>query len=299
MKIILKKLNFIFIIIFLVINGCNYNRILEHIIPKEESDFAKNILSNLKAHNYTEVKRNLNPQILTDDVDSNLVKASKLFPTGNILSIKPIGYRNFISGRDYQATLSFEYQCTNGWAVASITLSKNNNSFLINWIKINQFKKSQEEINAFSFSHKSFGHYLFLLFAILIILFEAITIITLIKTKVASKKWLWFIFVLFGFCGITLNWTSGEIGFQLLTLRILSVGIISSSPYSPWFLSISFPIGAIIFWFKRKSLSINFSEQNKIKNNETTIDESWECPKCKEKNPNNIYKCSKCGYTVI
>lgn len=33
--------------------------------------------------------------------------------------------------------------------------------------------------------------------------------------------------------------------------------------------------------------------------NGTASNETWECPKCKNKNPNGTFKCEKCGYQVV
>lgn len=32
---------------------------------------------------------------------------------------------------------------------------------------------------------------------------------------------------------------------------------------------------------------------------EITKEATWDCPKCKFDNPNNSYKCKKCGYSLV
>lgn len=46
---------------------------------------------------------------------------------------------------------------------------------------------------------------------------------------------------------MSLNWTSGEIGFALLNVSLPWVRAGAASPYAPWILQVGFPIGAALF----------------------------------------------------
>jgi len=65
---------------------------------------------------------------------------------------------------------------------------------------------------------------------------------------------LWIIFILFGFVTFSLNWTTGEFEIQLISIKLFGVGIIKLGIIAPWIVSFSIPIGAIIFWIKRKKV---------------------------------------------
>ena len=102
----------------------------------------------------------------------------------------------------------------------------------------------------FTFKNKGFLHYLFLFFATLIPIFIIITLIFAIKTKL-KNKWLWIIGILFGFIKFSINWTTGQVGFNLINISILGAGFSKPGNIAPWILSFSLPIVAIIFWHKR------------------------------------------------
>jgi hypothetical protein len=70
------------------------------------------------------------------------------------------------------------------------------------------------------------------------------------------------IFILGGIGTISINWVSGEYGFKILQYLLFGSGVNAASEYAPWFVTAGFPLGAIIFWFKRKS----FIEQGKANN---------------------------------
>ena len=296
-----KNIKYILIATLLIIESCNsnYDKLVKSMAPKNESTFAKNILEDLRKNDFIKIKPFLNAQLLTDDVDSKLLETAKYFPNGKLINIKIIGYNSFNSPNDHQALLTYEYQFSDGWVVASLALESENNSFVINRININRFKKSLEEINALTFKDKPIKYYIFILFGILILLFVIVTFIVCIKTKYLSKKWLWLIFILISIFGITLNWTTGNIGFKLIQFSILGVSLTASSPNSPWFLGLSLPVGAIVFWIKRKSLVSNPVKGIVNEDLEVLENGTWKCPKCNEENKNNVHKCSNCGYTLL
>ncbi len=73
-----------------------------------------------------------------------------------------------------------------------------------------------------------------------------------IRTPVAKRKWLWILFVLVGIGAIGVNWTTGQFSFRVATLNLLGAAAVSAGPHAPWFISVGFPLGAIMFWVKRR-----------------------------------------------
>ena len=67
---------------------------------------------------------------------------------------------------------------------------------------------------------------------------------------------LWIIFILFGLGPLSLNWTTDQIGFSLLSFLLFSGSAMASSIYSPWIISVSLPVGAVLFWIFRNKLRL-------------------------------------------
>lgn len=93
-----------------------------------------------------------------------------------------------------------------------------------------------------------------LFLAILVPLFTLYALILCIRTKIEKKKWLWVIFVLAGIASFSVDWTTGQWRIVPLSFQLLGAGA-SAPPYGPWVISVSLPLGAIIFLLKRKRLS--------------------------------------------
>jgi hypothetical protein len=71
----------------------------------------------------------------------------------------------------------------------------------------------------------------------------------------AGRKWLWVLFILLGLGKLAVNWSTGEWQVMPLAVQVFSASIFSS-PYSPWILAVSFPLGAIVFLFRRRELQV-------------------------------------------
>lgn len=118
---------------------------------------------------------------------------------------------------------------------------------------------SQKELNKFKLADKSALHYIILLLSCIVSIFILVSLVYCIKTPIQKRKWLWVLFILGGIGAISINWSTGEFGFKIIQYQFFGATAIASSEYAPWIITASFPLGAIVFWFKRKS----FIEQGK------------------------------------
>jgi len=259
MKIMLKIL---LIIPILIITGCSSEFLKEKIVPKVESEFAKVYLNNLQNKNFNYIKQYIDPIIKKDANDEKLLEIADYFPTGELLSTELIGSKVSLFNDNWRGTFTFEYQFSNGWAVANVTLKRNDKDLSVIGFHVYQRDTSQKEINQFTLANKSVLQYTVLTLGIVIIFFTLITLYFCIKTPMQKKKWLWILFILTGIGSLGVNWTTGEYGTQFLSINLFASSAASSGPHSPWIFSISIPLGAILFWIKRK----NFIEKTENKN---------------------------------
>ena len=196
----------------------------------------------------------MSPEIISQVNDELLLRMVHHFRNGKLISTELVGSQVNIYNGEWSGNFTFEYEFESGWNLANAALRKVGDNYEVIGINVYQTKSSQREINAFSLSSKSVLHYIVLILAAIVPLFIVTTIYVCAKTPISKWKWLWIIFILFGVGAIHLNWATGEYTIQLLRVYFLGVSAVAAGPYAPWVISVSFPLGAICFWFKRRHL---------------------------------------------
>jgi len=90
----------------------------------------------------------------------------------------------------------------------------------------------------------------------------------------------------------------GSVNVNLLADQMFLGFAFDFSGLSQASVSIGLPLGALywIFFSGRKQLLSRQAETENTGEVETEI--TWDCPKCKENNPNSTFKCQKCGYSL-
>lgn len=243
----------------------------ERFIPKKESEFAKECISKLRNREFDYIKSLTSQEIISQVDDDLLLKMADLFRDGKLISTELIGSHVNIFNGEWQGNFSFEYEFESGWNLANVALRKtNNNGYEIIGLNVYQSMASQRDINKFSLSSKSVIHYIILILIIIIPLFICVTIFICAKTPNIKKKWLWIIFIMCGVVRLKINWTSGQYIIQLISVYLFGFSFQKTGPYAPWILSVSLPLGAIIFWMKRKQIN----DQTLLDSNSEIIDNS-------------------------
>ncbi len=237
--------------------GCDYKakliKKLEKIVPKEADKFARTYIDILRKGDIEKAKELLEPQVVNSKTQSALQQCIDYLNKGEPISIELIGANILrIKGRK-RCNLSYQLQFPNTWLLANVVVVEMSGKNQILGFHVNTLSKSLEEINAFTFSDKSFRYYIILLVAVGMPIFIIYTIVLCVRTTM-KRKWLWIIFMLFGVGRYSLNWTSGNIGFQPFVIQLFSVGAFISGPYAPWIISISMPIGSLAFILKRRKI---------------------------------------------
>jgi len=164
-----------------------------------------------------------------------------------------VGVNVFETKDKSRNSLTYQLQFKEAWLLVIVIVDDISGKQQIYGVNVKTIPKSLEEINAFTLSGKSFRHYIILLIAMGIPVFIICTMVLCVRTKM-KRKWLWIIFMLFGFGRYSFNWTSGQMGFQPLFIHLIPTSVFKHGLYSPWIIYISVPVGALLFILKRRKI---------------------------------------------
>ncbi len=237
--------------------GCDYKERLKNqlkkIVPEETNKFARTYIDILRKGDIEKAEELLDPQVVNSRTQSDLQQCFDYLNKGEPIAIELVGVNIRRINGIKRYYLSYQLQFQNTLLLANFTVAEMSGKNRILSYRVSTLSKSLEEINAFTFSGKSFRPYIVLLVAAGTPIFIIYTIVLCVRTKM-KRKWLWIIFMLFGVGSYSLHWTSGNMVFQPFTIMLFSAGFSKSGFYGPWIFTISVPIGALVFILMRRKI---------------------------------------------
>jgi hypothetical protein len=236
----------------LVISGCDSQSLMNAFTPTKEAKIGQAFLDDIRAGNFGPVEAAIDPVYKPQLTVALLQDIRRIFGGQPHKSVKIIGSRTIKSPSFTAYALTYEYELGNRWIAAEIVLENIGNRTQIEGIHVTSMAQSVEQFNAFTFAGKNAAHFIFLIVAVAIAIFSIGTTIVCWRTPIPRRKWLWRIFVLLGLVTLTLNWTTGEIRYQLFSFLLFGAGF-TKQLYGPLMLQIGLPVGAVIFWIRRRA----------------------------------------------
>ncbi len=240
----------------LVLWGCTDDALLAKVEPHPQSELAKSLVDEVQAGDYAHLKALLNPQLTRDPAIDHSIDQFRQVLAQPIKSVKLVGAYTMakFSTNEPKATyynLTYEYELEKGWAVVNVQMVDSEGKTVVNTFHAGWQERSLEAVNAFSFLSKGAKHRFVLVLALANLALSFYALVICIRTPIPRKKWLWALFTLTGSLALTFNWTTGQFGYSFWLLH-LPVSSWSSSLYSPIFIQIYFPLGAVWFLIRRR-----------------------------------------------
>ncbi|MGC9450607.1 MAG: hypothetical protein ACP5I4_04105 [Oceanipulchritudo sp.] len=236
--------------------GCNPSTLMEDLAGDARQATATQYITQLRTGDFGPIVEDMDPEIKPDNVAALLSQMRNFFPPGDPDAVNLVGYQTrSASGQPAIHNLTYQYGFGGQWVLATIRfkeISENRNTILA--FNVAPLERPLQETNRFSLEGKGPKHYVFLGLCLAVPVFILATLIACIRTPMKRSKWLWVIFVVVGFGQISINWTTGQIGVNLLNIQLFGAAAMASNMYAPWILSISLPLGALLFWIRRDKL---------------------------------------------
>jgi hypothetical protein len=232
--------------------ACSPRAWLEERSTSAEARFAEESFGMLAERDFEALTHRLSEELRTEDTRKTLEGMAGLVPDGPFKSKKLVGYQWVAFNGERQVTVTLEYEYASFVLVTAFVWSKEGGPFLLKGMHVLPMQDSLEKQNAFGLAGKSVVHYVMLLLTPAVVLFVLAALVICIRTRIPRRKWLWVLFVLFGFGQLQLNWTTGQIAFLPISVQLFSASVQAAGLYAPWILSVSFPLGAVVFFARRR-----------------------------------------------
>ena len=223
-----------------------------------DADYGKSLFSDLQARNVTTLRGRMDPKVIATATPTIFDQMAAFFPPTPPRSVAVVFLttQKFLMGNGDTArrvNVSLQYEFENQWLLANATWRETaSGDKIIEGMNVQPLAKSLQEINSFQLKGKGIANYAILVLAVALPLFCIAALIVCIRTLMPRKrKTLWCLGILVGFGRVGVNWTSGAISVSPLYVQFLSAGWLRWGPFAPHLISVSVPLFAMLFLWRR------------------------------------------------
>lgn len=246
------KLNIAYgLVLLLLLVGCDRQALFERSIPQDDVEFSRQHAELLRTGDFEAVEAIIDPALRTGQLRAQLEQILAVFPEQSPADIRPVGVQTVVSADKTEVTTSLQYSYDDQWFVVNVQQQKSDTGTVVSGVHIQPIRDALQNIHQFTLADKGPVHFLVLALAIAVPFLVILALVLCIRTPRLKGKWLWIIFILLGFTQLTLNWTDGSLIFTPYAVQLLGASIFATSPYAPWMLGVSIPVGAIVFLLMR------------------------------------------------
>ena len=237
------------VLLVTALQGCRPSRDIEKIVPPGHDQFAREYIASVRNGDYDRGMAALIPHLLKipGARDSLAAVVRRIPPGGDSLRLIGVNWvrkKSFDGGDLLESLLVYEYQAPTGWGVITTGVVEEMGVRFITGLRGERYDQSQRAINAFTFAGKSPVHYFVVLLAISAAVASFAYALAAAFTPM-PRRWLWALLSLVGGSGLTLNWSTGQVAFSLLSINLFGAGF-KRMGAGPWLITAAVPLGAIL-----------------------------------------------------
>jgi hypothetical protein len=252
-----KSVMWIFVSILVV--ACSQEDWFRKVAPPAQQEIARHYIEQLRSRDFGEIQNAIDSSISEELRGGTLEKMADSIPAGTPTSVKLVGANHFSSEKiGTTLNLTYEFQFGDKFLLINVARKTKDGVDTIIGLRVQPLSASLETLNRFTLSNKTAFQYGVLVAAIATALFTLYALVVCIRTKMARRKWLWILFILFGFGKIMVNWTTGAWDFVIFNAQLFSASA-SAAYFGPWIITVSLPVGAVFFLSRRKALEATSS----------------------------------------
>lgn len=186
---------------------------------------------------------------------ATLAQVRSMIPREEPLSSKTVAW-TVISATDMQrASIQQEYVYRGGVVETYAVLVRKDSSapWEVYGFHVDRVTNAQIRANAFTLADKRPRQYLFLLWAAASPLLMIAALVSVVRCRGLRRKWLWGILAFAGLGAFHMNWTTGQITVQIVSIQLIGAGVTRTlSVVAPWIVSATIPIGAVVVLWRTR-----------------------------------------------
>lgn len=221
------------------------------LVSNEVDDFAQDYIWMVVLGSREQALEQMAPEVRDQETLQALARIRRALGAREPEGTELVGYQSLTQDGHTRRRLTYQAQYGDQWVLTTVVVDQNaQDEYQVAGINFQPLEASLQEIHAFTLGGKTPVHYAFLALGVLFPLLSLWALARCFGSDV-DRKWLWLVFIALGLGKVSINWTTGEVTTQLLSVQLLSAMVSRTGFYGAWTIAISAPVGA--FWFLVRS----------------------------------------------
>jgi hypothetical protein len=239
----MRRMIFVAIAVFgLALAGCNVAR-----DANLDAEVVK-VFDQVRTEDPT-LRSRLSPELAKAAAPEQWAQIRAYIPPGKPLGRKALGSAEVASPTGRVINFSDEYDFRGKTALVNtqLQLPSGARQWQLSGFHVQTATAQELAVNRFLAPGKSPLQFLGLLLAIASPLLMIAALVKVIRARGLRRKWLWGILAFGGLMSLQMNWTTGQVNFNPLTVQLIGFGVTKSlSAFAPWMITMTLPIGALL-----------------------------------------------------
>jgi hypothetical protein len=238
----------------IALSGCSQESFLRRIAPPESQLYVRRFVDSLAVAPVDRIAREFTTRLAQEaGVLDSLRNVQRQFAMiGTVDSATLVGANAFSSpgSNTVHRDLSFEVYGARGIALVQVRLVEAGIQRQIDALHIEPLQRPLRAAHGF-WQNLRLVQALVLGAAISVAAFSLWAAVQVARTAM-PKRWGWALIALVGVGKFAVNWTTGELGTEILSVQLLGASAFRNGLVAPWIVAFSFPIGAIVAMRRRQ-----------------------------------------------
>ncbi len=240
------------IVLLVACVGCDPIELVMKPLPEKSDHLARVLLETLAKNDVDGAINLMDPKLeMNDGVKEKFIEVAGLMSKDELKEINLVRYSNLkaLIQDNQRSQFTYELIFKDSWGVANIAVDYMEGKRYIIGVYVEPLNRPLKEINAFTFENKSMIHYMMLALAIIFPLFSLFALYLCVRTREHAAMWLWAVFILVGIGNVSINWTSGKVAYNIISISSIWAPGLRDGPSGAYYITYAIPIGAIVFLY--------------------------------------------------
>ena len=210
---------------------------------------ARAVFDRIRHHQDDAFTASLAPRLRTTEALAQLAAIHRLLPAGAPRGRTIVGTNTVTFNGDRTISTTDEYDYGDHSVLVQIRMQGRSSEpeWLVQGFHVDVASSAQLAANDFTLGGKGFSEYLFFVAMIGVPAIMLVAVVKVLRASGLRRKWLWIAAACLGVYGATMNWTTGALTLNPLSVQLLGTAALrGSSRFAPWLLTTSLPVGAVL-----------------------------------------------------